>query len=235
VLLKMKPWLTKRGAAYPACDPSAITASRRRGTQRGFNRYDLIAVLVLLWVALIVARMWFSSDQRKQRRGLRVACVNNLRAQGDAFQQDAAASGGLFPWERGVPPAMPIWLSLSNSPSNFARTFHCPADNLQSGTGTFSNLTQQNISYFLGPESKMIWPDSLILGDRNIVGGGTGTVRWFRSAEAQEARWDGTIHPKGGNIAFADGSVRQATDRDLQTSLQTNLLRTNRITLVLPR
>ena len=60
-----------------------------------------------------------------------------------------------------------------------------------------------------------------MLGDRSVYGGGTGPeLSWSPGgATSIDVIWDGKSHGKEGNIALADGSVRQFNSKGLRDQI----------------
>lgn len=126
---------------------------------------------------------------------------------------------------------------LSNELSS-PKVLLCPADkdrfanaatDFSKGGSSLSALAKRDhsISYFVGLGASEVTPDIIMFGDRHLA---PGTSQPLHSSKGVGAvtiqtnsiwRNGGTasFHPNGGNVAVADGSVRQVTDALLQPFL----------------
>jgi prepilin-type processing-associated H-X9-DG protein len=85
----------------------------------------------------------------------------------------------------------------------------CPADACKAAKDFGSNLSNTNISYFVGLDADDSRPEMLLSGDRNIVGGIKLSDGILEITTNQPIAWSSEIHDGSGNLGLADGSVVQ--------------------------
>jgi prepilin-type processing-associated H-X9-DG protein len=107
----------------------------------------------------------------------------------------------------------------------------CPADKEREEATNFATLRRQNVSYFLAPNAREVFPQSFLAGDRNLTTNGVriGPGRVELKDPAQTG-WDETIHKSQGNVAMGDGSVQQLSIARLRDQLK--YAETNTVLLV---
>ncbi|MEO8428080.1 MAG: type II secretion system protein [Verrucomicrobiota bacterium] len=102
----------------------------------------------------------------------------------------------------------------------------CPSDK-RKRAASFSNLTDENISYFLGLDADESIPEGLLVGDRNVTMDGKpvqpGIVR-FNTTD--QIGFSAIMHNRVGNVALGDGSVQNLTAQRFQQQIQRS---TNRL------
>ena len=95
----------------------------------------------------------------------------------------------------------------------------CPADSRRKAS-SFSNLTETNISYFVGVDAQETYPSGWLAGDRNLLTNGFQFTNGLMVLQTNRlAGWDKRIHKSCGNICMGDGSVQQFNNADLQKSM----------------
>ena len=101
------------------------------------------------------------------------------------------------------------------------KVLSCLEDKKRTRTVDFAKLSNANLSYFVGLNADERFPNGLLSGDRNIVGGtlSNGFLRTFTTDS--EASWTDGIHKRAGNVGLADGSVQQMTSHGLRKQLAT--------------
>lgn len=137
------------------CDP-LISPLLRNSARSGFTLIELLVVLAIL---TILASLLLPSLRSATGAGRQLACSNNLRQFGFAFQQYAADQNGWMPparysWANG---AKGIWGDiLANSgamPNNYAEycrqldIWRCPENAMQTFPITLSTATEKSTSY----------------------------------------------------------------------------------------
>ena len=211
--------------------------------QAAFTRLDLVAVLLVLSLcAAVVLPALASSRPRSQR----VACANNLRQIGSAFQLWGSEHGEKLPFEVATvdggtalhPLAVNVWLHFSwlSNELNSAAILLCPSDAGRpardfstdpNGGYLHPNFANAATSYFLahgGANS----PINVISADRNVSYDFSGNCSLFqrsrvidtsRGGSASLARWTTDLHGFSGNLLRRDGSVIQAGKDDLASTV----------------
>jgi prepilin-type processing-associated H-X9-DG protein len=129
-----------------------------------------------------------------------------------------------------------FYRSLSNELIN-PRILTCPSDT-RKPTEDFESLTTNNLSYFLNMDARSDTRETgvsntglpsepneteVLHGDRHIVFTPATRQQPFMITSNLSMHWDRSKgHITVGNIAFADGSVRKAIDRELSEWLKTS-------------
>ena len=156
---------------------------------RAFTRLELVAlVAALALLALVVVPVLGEGKAKSQV----AVCVNNLRLIGRAILTWDAEHGDTDPWRWPRPPEIQAsgifnnawyeYVLMSNELAT-ARILVCPSDTRRpardfsfSPDGGFLNAAYRNqsVSYFLGLDSHVSAPDSILAGDRNLIAQGYG-------------------------------------------------------------
>jgi hypothetical protein len=203
----------------------------RRRKRGAFTHYDLLVagVIIIICIAVLVP----SVHARTKVRATRVKCMSNLKQISLAMMLWSIEHGSNYPmrvsWTNGGSKELtaagwvtPTFWSISNELSN-VKIALCPADKERLPPGaSFSSLRDGKISYFLALEGALRVGESLLLGDRNVATNGLALRPGVAVLnDPAEANWTKSIHgPGGGNIALADGSAHQVTDKGLRDQLK---------------
>src|SRR5262249_26462868 len=102
----------------------------------------------------------------------------------------------------------------------------CPADLKKVPWDVWKTLDgDRHISFFVGLDADETKPQTILSGDRNIIGGGGGLDRSWNSAlgTSIDAAWDTTLHVNNGNIGLSDGSVQETTSLQLRDQISAAL------------
>jgi prepilin-type processing-associated H-X9-DG protein len=210
--------------------------------QPAYGAYTLIDLLLAIAVLGILAAVTGYALSKQQARRQETTCLDNLRQVALAFKQSSMNCGDRFPMQvpassggsqdfmtNGV--AWPHFQVISNelgAPSVLV----CPQDGKRAIATNFAALTDRNVSYFVGADAQDIYPQMWLSGDANfaisnvpvkpgLVALGTNTV----------LSWNDRRHKGSGNIAFADGSVRQLSSTQLFPAPCTTEDGTNRLAM----
>jgi hypothetical protein len=193
----------------------------------GFSLIEVLAVVVtvLLLLAVLPAILGRS---RKPRHG--ITCVTNLKQVALASRMWSNDHGDRFPWQVSTneggtmefvasPEVFRHFEAMSNEMVT-PRILICPRDPERLRATRFApSLANSNLSYFVGLDANETRPQSILTGDRNIMGGVTnGALLSFRTNDVPQ--WAPSIHTNQGNLALGDGSVQQLTDQLLARQFQ---------------
>ena len=125
-----------------------------------------------------------------------------------------------------------LWQTFSNELSS-PRILVCPQDKLHTAATNFTiGFSDANISYFLNLDANQDDPQTIVVGDDNLIVNGkpihSGILNLATNAvvEWTKARMGRDHGP--GNIALSDGSVQQVTVAGLQGAVESGNLATNR-------
>jgi competence protein ComGC len=212
-----------------------------RGRPRlAFTMMELLAIVVVLVlvVAFLIPRMG-----TLRRRVIDEGCRDNLRVIGVAFR--------LWPDNVEVYPALTStnrggtmeladrgqvfihFRAMSNELAD-VKYLVCPADREKVIAPGFGNdLSDTNVSYFVGLDATVDDPTSFLVGDRNLAT--TNSQRLppglFVMGTNSLLTWTGDFHRGRGNIGSADGSVQFLDRAGLLTAIRESRLATNRLAI----
>ena len=205
----------------------------------GFSRIELLVILAVMAVVAALIGLGLHELSKTQTRSIRIACVNNVKQCELAFMVWAEDHGGKFPMEVSTNLGGTLeWVSEGDAFRHFqvmsnelgtTYVVFCPADTRQRSTN-FINFENQNISYFIGLDASKGNPQAWLCGDRNITNGSAPKSKVMTLESGQSAGWTEELHDRCGNVALADGSVRQISNAGLLNMLKTGGW-TNRVAL----
>jgi prepilin-type processing-associated H-X9-DG protein len=117
----------------------------------------------------------------------------------------------------------------------------CPSDERSDSIylkKSVSELTDTNISYFVGINATLNNPKTLMAGDRNLQIGGLPTKPGLHDlTQKSGGGWTEELHyskstaTAGGNILFADGHVEFLKSKELNSVIQSLDSATNRLAI----
>lgn len=211
---------------------------------RAFTRVELLAVVIALGLLAATVLPMLAGSKRVSER---VSCVSNLERIGQAthaWMGDhgdeqlplflSMADGGIYrhPLRQNAYLSFVILSNYLDTPRHLV----CPADEETFGAPDWAlfdtPLYRANaLSYFIGTDTFMFLPKTLLAGDRHFPsgtfencpnGGGVRAVVLLRGDT--NVRWNAqTIHGESGNILCTDGQVVQTSSAGLRTLLNNQL------------
>jgi type II secretory pathway pseudopilin PulG len=206
------------------------------------NGLSLIELAVVLaTVAVVIAFVLPIIFRPRATNGRRISCVNNLKQVGLSYRLWLGDHNDEFPFIStnnegsrrfaNSPEVFRHFLVMSNE-INTPKILVCPSDFKRTRATDFSDLSNTNLSYFVGLDADESKPERLLSGDRNITGGtlSNGFLRLLRTNST--AGWTTEIHTNAGDIGLADGSVQQMNPQILRRQLQIQSF--NNIRLAIP-
>jgi len=108
----------------------------------------------------------------------------------------------------------------------------CPSDRNRTPPRNFGpNLSNTNISYFVGLDANATMPQMFLAGDRNLVGGTLLPNRILLLTTNDVVSWSKDLHNQQGNVALADGSVQGFNSVRLGAALMNTGTVTNRLAI----
>jgi len=108
----------------------------------------------------------------------------------------------------------------------------CGADKIKRAAGGFTNLSDENISYFINADATITNSPShsILTGDRNLQADGRPVKPGlFLLTTNLDMNWTHEIHPSYGILAFADGHVERVKTNRLSSYIVNQPLATNRL------
>jgi prepilin-type processing-associated H-X9-DG protein len=226
-----------RGYKYVA--PLELPAGRKRA----FALVDLTIIVATVVLAALVLPML---ARPKFRCSLRISCVNNLKQTGLAFRLWSGDNNDRFPTSfytntsetlkfPDYTNAFRYFQVMSNELSS-PKIVVCPADDRVSAAN-FDQLSNTNVSYFIGLDADETRPAMFLTGDRNLTSNGTPVPTGIAViTPGSKFGWNKKIHKPGGNVALADGSVQELTSAALATAAASSITNsgTNVMRLLFP-
>jgi len=201
--------------------------------------FSLIELLVLLLV-LVVLSLCLIPGLVPARRQSKLGCVNNLKQVGLAFRTWCIDSSGDYPMQAptavggtkeliGSGQVFIHFLVMSNELST-PKILVCPWDKAKMGAATFSSgLSDTNVSYFVGTDSKETEPRMLLSGDRHLASQGQPIKPglFLLTTNNTSISWTKAMHRFCGNVALADGSVQSYRSKELREAVPRQGVATN--------
>jgi prepilin-type N-terminal cleavage/methylation domain-containing protein/prepilin-type processing-associated H-X9-DG protein len=191
-------------------------------TDQGFTITELFVVLAII---VVIALLFIRTNPREGRTPV-VSCLMNLKQIGVASRmwsddnsseyppQVSTNQGGSLEYVMGGN-AFRHFLCMSNELST-PKILVCPADTREPAAN-FSQLQNENVSYFIGVDANESMPQMFLMGDRNLAINSKAVKPGLVTIKSNDiVSWTAELHDGFGNIAMADGSVQQFTSSGLR-------------------
>lgn len=103
----------------------------------------------------------------------------------------------------------------------------CPIDKERSWATNFTQLSNSNLSFFVGIVADASNPAMILSGDRNITNGLAIQNGVLKLTTNDLAGWTKALHNNCGNIGMADGSVQGVSMVGLRNAIASTGVETN--------
>ena len=203
-----------------------------------YHAFTLIELMVVVACVALVAAILLSAMAKDKAKAQRAQCQSRLPQiglacrtwegdHGDKYPMSVSTNkGGSMEWGAGG--NMFRHFQVMAYEINYPEILVCPSDDRQVAD-SFTNMNNQNVSYFVGLDADETMPAMLLSGDRNLITNGVPIIPGLVVTKTGDTvEWSGTMHKFQGNVGLADGSVQQVSSAGLQRLLQrsgTNVIR----------
>jgi prepilin-type N-terminal cleavage/methylation domain-containing protein len=186
--------------------------------RRTNTAFTLIELLVVIAIIAVLASLLLPALSKAKGKARSTKCLNNLRQAALALRLWAHDNADKYPWN--VPLATGGSAGSADWGDNFRACSNelgtpqillCPTDLTRRPATNWTSLAADvHVSDLIGTNAVENIPQSILLGDRNVTGGGGGLdPSWsVFLGDSIDAAWDRELHVRAGNLAMSDGSVR---------------------------
>jgi len=207
----------------------------QKSLRKNCGGFGLIDLLAMLAAVLIVAALALPYLAKSRAKSSRTNCVNHMKQVGLTFRLWSGDNGDKSPMQVSTNlggtmeliaggSVYPHFAVMSNELAT-PKILICPDDPKRSAATNFASLRDANISYFIIPEADEMQAEMWVTGDRNLTTNQVPLKPGLHTVTSNSVPgWTTQIHPFGGNLGLADGSVQPLSSARLHQSF-TNALR----------
>jgi prepilin-type processing-associated H-X9-DG protein len=188
--------------------------------------FSLMELLVVIATIVLLTSLLLPALTQVKGRAKQIKCLQQLREVGIAFHMFAHDHNSQFPMA--VPTAAGGTLEFAQNGRRIGGDFYfgfrhfqalsnelgspkvlvCPADN-RTAAASFSLLSNEHLSYFVGITASYDQPGSVLAGDRNVRVTGRGSETTIYPGHTAPLLWTADLHQFRGNLLFADAHVEE--------------------------
>ena len=206
--------------------------------QRAMTAFEVMAVVacILLLAAMVLPIL----TQPRRPRGIN--CVSNLKQVDLAFRIWEGDNGNLYPMAVSITNGgametmetgnLTACLQCASNEMSSTKIFVCPGDPDRTFATNWNELNSLHVSYFISADASEDHPEMVLDGDDNFLLSGKPVKSGLLELSSNSpVAWSGKRHRYCGNLGFADGSVQQESQGDLQQAIQGTGRAKNRIVI----
>jgi prepilin-type processing-associated H-X9-DG protein len=214
--------------------------------KRNISGFTLIEALVVICVIAVLAAMLLPAINGGPHRANRVMCLSNLKQIVLNFHVYASDFGGTLPMQVSAlnggtrefiytDHAFPHFEKIRRyaGAPQLLRILVCPSDKSRQAATNYEALNDLNISYFLNADASLTninLSQAIFAGERDLTLNRQPVMAGLLMATTNvDLNWTGEFHPKGGNLAFADGHAEWSKIDTLNALIRQQPLATNRL------
>jgi prepilin-type processing-associated H-X9-DG protein len=195
----------------------SVCASARESTAS--SAFTVLELTVILVVLLLLVALLIPVASQSKTKAARMQCVSNLKQLGGGYRTWSGEHSELWLTQPDTnqtsqtpradsADAARRFLAMSNELKS-SMILACPADAQRLPARTWAELSNSNISYFLGLDVDETDPSLLLAGDRNLTNGTPLTKGVLTLVPGRPVGWTRELHDGSGNVVLGDGSVQQ--------------------------
>lgn len=195
--------------------------------ERALTFIDVL--IVLATVTLLAGLALPKLAKAKVRRCGGASCINNLKQIGLAMRMFSNDHQDKFPWS--VPSAEGGSLEYSEAKDVFRhflaasnelsspKVLFCPQDKERLRVTDWSQLSNRNVSYFVGLDADEGKPQTVLSGDRTLSIASNARTGPMVIKGGGSLRVLPGLHGKDISIGFADGSAQQMSEKQFKEAV----------------
>jgi prepilin-type processing-associated H-X9-DG protein len=208
------------------------------------HAFTVLELLVAIATGFLLAALILPALYPPRHTGAaRIRCTNNLKQIGISFRLWSGDNGDRFPMQyyTNASGGMQFadatngfrYFQVMSNELIVTKMLICDSDPERTSATNFAlDLSNSNISYFIGLDADGTRPSMLLAGDGNLKTSAPLKNGILTLNSNTPVDWTKAMHRNNGNILFADGSVRPMSNAGLRNAMAAS--GTNVIRLLMP-